>query len=139
MKLKIQPLVAAVLAAVAGSLTTFAEEATAPKPKPERATGASKGLYPFRGTVSSIDAQAHTIGLARQEGGDRILKIGAESTFARDGKDITAAEIRKGDYLRGRVERHANGEEVIVKATAEEKPDKSGDDKPKRQKKSASN
>lgn len=101
---------------------------------------ASKSMYPFRGTVASIDLKAGTVGLARQEGGARILHIGAESNLSRDGSDITLESLKTGDYLKGRVERLSNGEEVIVKATAGTKPEKSEDDsRSKRSRKETSN
>lgn len=89
---------------------------------------ASKSMYPFRGTVASVDVKAATVGLARQEGGARILHIGAETNLSRDGSDITLESVKTGDYLKGRVERLPNGEEVIVKATAGPKPEKSEDE-----------
>lgn len=100
---------------------------------------ASKSMYPFRGTVASIDLKSATVGLARQEGGARILHVGAESNLSRDGSDIPLESLKTGDYLKGRVERMSNGEEVIVKATAGPKPEKSDDDtRPKRSRKESS-
>lgn len=100
------------------------------------AKGPSKSMYPFRGTIASVDVKAATVGIARQEGGDRILRISAETALSRDGTDIALENLKAGDYLRGRLERQPNGDEVIIKANAGTKPEKSEEeDRPKRKKK----
>ena len=93
--------------------------------KPVKA--APKSMYPFRGMVSTVDVKAATVGLARQGGGPRVLHIGAESLLVRDGNEITLESVKSGDYLKGRVERQPNGDEIIVKATVGEKADKDSD------------
>jgi len=133
------PKLAAVLVALFLSVPCSAGESDDKKDTgvtPTTAKGPSKSMYPFRGTIASIDVKSATVGLARQEGGDRILRIGADTALSRDGTDIVLENLKTGDYLRGRVERQPNGDEVIVKASAGNKPEKSEDeDRPKRRKK----
>jgi hypothetical protein len=111
--------------------SNFAEDAVfkkEPNPTTSTAKAASKSMYPFRGTVTSVDVKALTVGLSRQEGGPRILHIGTETSLSRDGNDVTLESVKTGEYLKGRVERNASGEETIVKATVGAKPDRSDDD-----------
>lgn len=132
-----------VLASLAIAHCAHAGEDTAGRKDPVSGTlpskAASKSMYPFRGTVASVDLKAATVGLARNEGGARILHVGPESNLSRDGSEIALEAVKTGDYLKGRVERLPNGEEVIVKATAGAKPEKSEDDtRSKRTRKEAS-
>jgi hypothetical protein len=43
----------------------------------------------------AVDVKAATVGLARQEGGARILHIGAETNLSRDGSEIGRASCRE--------------------------------------------
>lgn len=77
--------------------------------------------YPFRGTVGTADPSGKTVSLAGRNN-SRIVHVDAASKLDRSGQDITLPELQTGDYLKGLLTKDASGREVLVKATAGEKP-----------------
>ncbi|MEO7934554.1 MAG: hypothetical protein ABIT76_15500 [Chthoniobacterales bacterium] len=57
---------------------------------------------PFRGTVSAVDAGAKTFTISSKDGSKvRNFSLSAAAKVTKDGKDITLADVKAGDYARG--------------------------------------
>lgn len=76
----------------------------------------SKGGFPFRGQVGSVDTSARTVTLAGKKR-DRVLHVTDQTRIEREGKSASLADIRPGDQARGSLMKDAEGREVLIKAT----------------------
>lgn len=57
---------------------------------------------PFRGTVSSVDTAAGTFTIANKDNTKvRVFKLASAVKLTKADKDITLAEVKAGDYVRG--------------------------------------
>jgi hypothetical protein len=71
---------------------SWAGPATRPKPMKEKA---EKG-QPFKGKVEAVDTQAKTLTV-----GGTALLVSDTTRLTKDGKAITLADIKVGDYVHG--------------------------------------
>lgn len=74
--------------------------------------------YPFHGIVASIDKQANTISLKKNEG-ERVLKLDAKSELEINGKPVAISNVKVGDYAHGKLHKNSAGQEVITSAKFE--------------------
>ncbi len=120
------------------STNTPALKHTKPKAdKKEKTDDATKAkIYPFHGTVASVDKKALTITLAGKEK-PRVITVGSKTLIEKDGKPATFSQVAVGDYAKGRLEKDGE-KEVLVKATFGPAPEKkAGEAKPAKKAKAA--